>query len=113
MVHGNPVAGISVRERVRRALLGVSGYQPPQEGMVELGDASVARTREAFGGNIQTLPTTKVRWYLAELEEAQRLADTGNLRDAARLYRAMDRDGRRHSGAEFRGIWRGRIDTGG
>ena len=93
MVHGNPVAGISVRERVRRALLGVSGYQPPQEGMVELGDASVARTREAFGGNIQTLPTTKVRWYLAELEEAQRLADTGNLRDAARLYRAMYRDG--------------------
>ena len=87
------VAKAKVRS-VTRALLGVSAYQPPlQKGLPDLETPSVIATREAIGGQIQQLPTTQLRWYLADLEDAQHLADTGDLRYAARLYRAMQRDG--------------------
>lgn len=73
------------------ALLGVSaydkqvGYGPP--------DDAVRKIRENLGGTIQPLPTTKLRWYLKDLENAQFQADAGYLNEAARLYAAMRRDG--------------------
>jgi hypothetical protein len=88
---------VSIRETLRQraaALLGVSAYEPPSNtNAPSLDDAAVERIRESQGGNLQPLPTTKLRWYLADLERAQMSADTGNLTLAAQLYRAMRRDG--------------------
>lgn len=74
-------------------MLGVSAYSPPKGYGLELDDPSVVQIREALGGQIQPLPTTRLRWYLADLERAQASADTGYLATAAQLYRAMRRDG--------------------
>lgn len=60
---------------------------------VLLEDATVEQIREAMGGQLQALPNTRNRWYLADLETAQRQADSGNLLMAAQLYRSMRRDG--------------------
>ncbi len=77
-----------------RALLGVSAYQPPGGGFgPQLSDEIVEKVREAQGGNIQPLPQTKLRWYLADIETAQEEADSGNMRQAALLSKAMQRDG--------------------
>lgn len=88
---------MSVTDRLRdavRALLGVSAYQPPGSGFgPHVEDHIVEETRRAFGGNIQPLPTTRLRWYLANLEEAQNQADSGSLKMAGQLWRAMRRDG--------------------
>lgn len=77
---------------VAKVLLGVSAYQPPD---ADYGppEETVKRVRRAQGGNIQPLPTTKLRWYLEDLEKAQIAADNGYMRPAALLIRAMRRDG--------------------
>lgn len=81
------------RERAA-ALLGISAYtRPGNQNEPSLDDESVKRIREAQGGNLQPVPTTRLRWYLADLERAQAQADMGNLTLAAQLYRAMRRDG--------------------
>ncbi len=75
-------------------LLGVSAYQKPTHGYgLDLDDPSVVQIREAMGGQIQQQPTTRLRWYLADLERAQYDADTGYISSAAQLCRAMRRDG--------------------
>lgn len=83
--------------RVIQALLGISAYQLPSEEQTalypSLEDASVKEVREALGGNLQAQPTTRLRWYLADLEAAQISADSGTLRPAAQLWRTMKRDG--------------------
>jgi hypothetical protein len=87
---------MGVRDQISdvvRALLGVSAYQTPKGYGPELDDALVEQVREALGGQIQAPPTTRLRWYLADLESAQSGADAGNLQIAARLHRAMYRDG--------------------
>lgn len=87
---------MGVRDRLRKAteaLLGVSAYEPAKGFGPELDDPSVKAAREAIGGNIQPLPSTRLRWYLEDLEAAQIAADTGFLRMAAQLSRAMQRDG--------------------
>ncbi len=75
-------------------LLGVSAYQKPVQGYgLDLNDPNVIAIREAQGGQIQQQPTTRLRWYLADLERAQFDADTGYISSAAQLCRAMRRDG--------------------
>lgn len=77
-----------------RALLGFSAYEPPGPGFgVQLSSAVVERTREALGGQIQPIPNTQLRWYLADLESAQAQADAGNLTIYGQMWRAMQRDG--------------------
>jgi hypothetical protein len=76
-----------------RALLSVSTYQPNHGYGQELDDPIVEQIREALGGNLQPLPTTRLRWYLKDLETAQAAADAGNLRTIGQLHRAMRRDG--------------------
>jgi hypothetical protein len=75
------------------ALLGLSAYSvtPPRGPTID--DPMVERVREAMGGQLVPMPTSQTRWYLADLEAAQVEADTGNLELAARLCRAMRRDG--------------------
>ena len=51
------------------------------------------KIREALGGQIQLLPTTQTRWYLADLETAQQQADAGQMRKVGQIWRAMKRDG--------------------
>jgi hypothetical protein len=75
------------------ALLGISSYSAPAPSAMSLDDKPVKRLREMMGGQISPLPTTQTRWYLADLERAQHVADTGDLSIAARLCRAMRRDG--------------------
>lgn len=88
---------MSLSSRLRSAvdaLLGVSTYQPPGRGYgPQITDKEVEEIREAIGGNLQPLPTTKLRWYLEDLEAAQTAADNGFMRPAAQLSRAMRRDG--------------------
>ncbi len=79
---------------IARTLLGVSAYQPPANtNYPDLESRSVQESRRAQGGQLQQIPFTTLRWYLDDLEAAQYQADDGNLALAARLYRAMRRDG--------------------
>jgi hypothetical protein len=78
-------------------LLGVSAYQGVADSRIhaypQLGDSNVDEIREALGGALQAPLTTRLRWYLADLEWAQAAADAGNMRPMAQLWRAMKRDG--------------------
>lgn len=78
------------------SLLGISAYQSVRNTSAlypQLGDATVDEIREALGGQLQPIVTTKLRWYLADLERAQCEADEGQMLPAAQLWRAMRRDG--------------------
>ncbi len=73
--------------------MGVSTYQPAAP-MAGVTDAQIETIRENLnGGNIQPLPNTKLRWYLEDLETAQRDADQGFMKPVGQLCRAMRRDG--------------------
>ncbi|MBN8609657.1 MAG: DUF935 family protein [Deltaproteobacteria bacterium] len=61
--------------------------------MPSLGSAEIDRARDAWGGQLAPPPTTKSEVYLADLEAAERAADSGDLGPAARLMRAARRDG--------------------
>jgi hypothetical protein len=78
-----------------RALLGISGYQAaaPMSSGLDLDSAAVNSVRAALGGQLQPLPVTRSRWYLADLETAQQRADSGDLQLAAQLWRSSKRDG--------------------
>jgi hypothetical protein len=76
-----------------RALLGLSTYTRAPENDVSLDAEQVARMRQAQGGQLAPLPSSKTRWYLADLESAEHMADVGDLSEAARLMRAARRDG--------------------
>ena len=74
------------------ALLGVSAYEYRRVASEPPAD-TVEKLRESLGGNLAPIPITQVRWYMSDIESAQRAADSGDLSIAARLYRAMRRDG--------------------
>lgn len=76
-----------------KSLLGVSTYSVPVENDTTLDDRTVQAIRKAQGGQLSGIPTTRLRWYLTDLEQATREADGGNLKLAAQLCRAMRRDG--------------------
>jgi hypothetical protein len=87
------VAAFDLRA-IARSLLGVSAYQPASNpNLPDLDSRSVEETRRALGGQLQQVPTTFLRWYYSDLESAQYMADQGNLKRAAQLYRAFRRDG--------------------
>lgn len=76
------------------ALLGVSAYAAAANTQgLSLSDAEVDRMRESFGGQLQPIPFSQTRWYMADLEAAEHNADQGHLAGAARLMRAARRDG--------------------
>lgn len=75
---------------VTAALLGISTYQqpPPDAGIVDIDEA-----RRQVGGQLQMPTYTQTRWYLADLETAERSADAGDMTLAGRLMAAARRDG--------------------
>lgn len=75
------------------ALLGISAYQRPVLGLPDLESAQVVSVRDAMGGQLSPAPVTQTRWYLADVEAAERAADRGDLAIAARLMRSAKRDG--------------------
>jgi hypothetical protein len=72
--------------------MGFSAYEnaTPVQGVSKESEEQI---REALGGQIQLLPTTQTRWYLADLETAQLQADSGQMHKVGQLWRAMKRDG--------------------
>lgn len=72
------------------ALLGVSAYEPPKAPKT---DDELERERATRGSQLARQTQPQMRWYLADLEDAMRSADAGNLRQAAKIWRAMRQDG--------------------
>lgn len=74
--------------------MGVSTYAQKGRTALELTDQAIEQIRSMIGGGqLSPPPTTTTRWYLQDLERAVHLADTGDLRQAARLWSAMRGDG--------------------
>jgi hypothetical protein len=81
---------------VTAALLGRSAYATPPPTAAaydDLDSPNVERIRRSMGGQLQLQPHSQTRWYLADLEFAELLADGGQMMVAARLMRAARRDG--------------------
>jgi hypothetical protein len=75
------------------SLIGKSVY----EGFVKapgfsLDSDMVTLIRQMLGGNLQTLSTTRLEWFLEDVDIASQAADLGDLEMAAHLTRAMRRD---------------------
>ena len=75
------------------ALLGISAYQPAPRLATSLDSPQVTAIRGAMGGQIQPIPYSQARWYLEDIEIAERSADVGQIGMAARLMRAARKDG--------------------
>lgn len=76
------------------ALLGISAYTPPPRiAGASLDDPRVIEGRAAYGGQLAPPPTTRTRWYQADLEAAEFAADQGRIETAAQLMRAARKDG--------------------
>ena len=75
-------------------MLGFSTYEPKNKGYgPQIDDPRIEEARRTLGGAVQQQPTTRLRWYLEDLEMAQAQADSGFLAMACQLYRSMQRDG--------------------
>jgi hypothetical protein len=85
-----------VSEAARDILLGISSYARPRSELLSqlsLDDPQVEKQREVWGGMLVPPTVTQTRWYLSDLESAERLADTGDMRMAGRLMIAAKKDG--------------------
>lgn len=78
---------------VAAALLGISAYDEPSAQWRGPDKETVNTVRRSMGGNIQPLPTPRLRWYIEQLDAAMIECDSGNITRAAQLCRAMNRDG--------------------
>lgn len=86
-----------IAEATRDVLLGISAYMRPRDerlSRVTLDSPLIERLREMWGGNLTPPSVTQTRWYLSDLEQAERAADNGDLRQAGRLMQAARKDGR-------------------
>lgn len=86
----------TIGEQARDILLGISTYKrarPSLGGSADLDDPQVIRLREDYGGQIVQPARSQTRWYLSDVESAERLADIGDLSAAGRLMSAARKDG--------------------
>lgn len=84
-----------ITDAARDVLLGISTYTRPSAtaaAQITLDDIENRRDRIA-GGLLPPPSTTPTRWYLTDLEAAERLADQGDLRRAGQLMLAARKDG--------------------
>jgi hypothetical protein len=58
-----------------------------------LDSPSVRHAREMQGGQLAPISYTQTRWHLKDLENAERLADMGDMSAAGRMMRAARKDG--------------------
>lgn len=80
----------------RAALLAVSAYQPDKpayDADFELDSPAVEKLRKMFGGNIAQPAQSRSRWYLADIELAEHLADSGKMGLVGQLMSWARRDG--------------------
>jgi hypothetical protein len=79
--------------RASAALLGISTYEKPGSEAIGPSTEQVERIRRVLGGNLQPIPISRPRWYLADLETAVYLANQGDLSWAAELMSTARSDG--------------------
>lgn len=87
---------MGILSRARDVLLGISTYQPPKpayDAEWELDSAQVEKLRKLFGGNIAQPAISRSRWYLADIETAEHLADNGRMALVGQLMSWARRDG--------------------
>lgn len=75
-------------------LLGISTYARAAKSPGYLTLEDIENRRERVAGGLLTPPSyTQTRWYMSDLEAAERLTDQGNLKRAAQLMLAARKDG--------------------
>jgi phage gp29-like protein len=85
---------VGIAASVRSKLLGISAYQRPPSTPLTLETPQLERLRrELFGGALTGPLTSKTRWYIGEIEEAERAADGGDMLRVGQLMHAARRDG--------------------
>lgn len=87
---------MGIRENIRdavAALMGVSAFAAEPATAPSFGDEHVDARLKSLGGQVSPLPTTRLRWFLRDLEAAQFAADGGDLSIAAQLVSASLGDG--------------------
>jgi hypothetical protein len=87
-----------ISERARELLLGISAYQaestsPMAATAPDIDSPLVERLRKLWGGGLTQPSLSQTRWYLADLEQAERAADNGDLDAAGRLMQQARKDG--------------------
>lgn len=85
----------TISEQARDILLGISTYGRPRKhaGQYDLDSPEVVHLREQFGGQLVQPARSQTRWYLSDVESAERLADNGDMSAAGRLMLAARKDG--------------------
>ncbi len=89
---------VGLRAATAAFLLRVSAWlgfstAPSSAAALTLDSPTVERAREMNGGQLQPQPVTQTRWYLTDLESAERMADGGSIGTAARLMNSARKDG--------------------
>lgn len=84
-----------ISQSARAALMGISTYAPDDNPTYayDIDSDNVRQMREQLGGQLVPATVSKIRWYMSDLEAAERLADTGDLSQAGRLMLAARKDG--------------------
>jgi hypothetical protein len=84
-----------ISQAARSALLGISTYALPDQPayLYDIDSPNVQQMREMLGGQLVPATVSKVRWYMADLESAERSADTGDLTGPGMLMLAARKDG--------------------
>lgn len=74
--------------------MGISAYEAgaPQSGTIDLDSPEAEQLRRMYGGQIQPMTGSQIRWYIADVEAAEHAADAGSIAQAARLWAAARRD---------------------
>jgi phage gp29-like protein len=73
--------------------MGISTYEPPLGDVVGPSEAAIEAARRMMGGGLSSIPATRTRWYMSELEAAEYQANQGDLSTAAMLMSAARKDG--------------------
>lgn len=74
-------------------LRGISTFTPPPMPGLALSDETLREARRAMGGNLEPIPSSRLRWYPPDIERAQASARDGDLTTIGQLSESMNLDG--------------------